>query len=159
MNLKNRDKKNLIAGYLTLGLALLFIFGGLGWYNYRAFSGPDQLTPESGNCQEVQAEITDRFRPSGYKNTGATLVYSYTIAGKEYSKREYTDESTYLLHLKRDRVAICVDRSDPENCNIIGNEDTSTSRIKVIVIDVIMFLVMIFVIVMARREGNAGNKS
>jgi hypothetical protein len=149
---QGHSRSNKFTGYLILGLALLFIFGGLGWYNYRAFGGNgSKLTPESADCLALSALVTDRTKSTGFKNSGATINYRYEVAGKVYEQREDVDESTYYVNLTRDSVAICANRDKPARSNIIGNDVGTVSQIQTIIVDVIMLIVVIIVAMKARK--------
>ena len=145
-------RSNKFIGYLILGAALLFIFGGLGWYNYKAFfANSGHLETDSADCLAVRALITDRAKPSGYKNSGAVLSYRYEVAGKAYEQREDVDESTYYLNLNNDSISVCAHRDDPARANITGNEEATVSQIKIIMIDVVMAVVVLLVVLQARK--------
>lgn len=149
---QGHSRRNKWTGYLILGLALFFIFGGLGWYNYKAFAGSaSYLTPESEECLAIKALVTDRSKPAGYKNSGATMHYRYEVGGKVYEQREDVDESTYYVNLTRDSVAICAHRDDPKQSNIVGNDVGTVSQIQTIIVDVVMLIVVIVVALKARQ--------
>lgn len=149
---QGHSRGNKWTGYLILGLALFFIFGGLGWYNYRAFSGSgSQLQPDSGECLAINALITDRSKSTGIKNSGATMHYRYQVEGEVFDQREDVDESTYYVNLTRDSVAICANRDDPGKSNIVGNDVGTVSQIQTIIVDVIMLIVVIVVGLKARQ--------
>lgn len=136
--------------------ALLVIFGGLAWYNIDVFSkAARQIRPDSPDCVQIKAKVTDRARPTGTRNSGATMNYTYEVAGKRFEKREDIDESAYLLTLKADSVAICYDRNQPEKSNVIASEHNSVSILQVIIIDAAMLVTFVLVILFARREGKA----